>query len=1427
MKIITLSVLKNIFVIVKITKPQRYLHVFSIGILLAIFFFQPQRASAFSLHEIIQHFYPASVKSTSSITKEKVLGVNTSKLLAMGSSNNGTQSNKNNNGLSVDNRVGVLETKLSQLSFLQSQNSFSLSTLDSAGGNILRNSSFEAGGENNFPSQWKAQLDSSSSNTFISKEGIHSGNFGLKFLGGGTGNFGISQPDGKTTPQRTYTLSAYVKVVNASSSTFRLGFWDEYNNKEGNFKNFSFSGTQDWKRISMTITTPGIITDSKNYYPMIQVLGLKSGNIYLDDIQLTEGSVLTVYNTAAAKGGGGVTLGDGSILASNSGDLYPAQSGVGNLGTSGNQWQSLNLSNASIDSNGNLSLNGGVTVGGAATVNGTMTAKGNVVLGSSSSNTITATGLFNSSITPATTTTYDLGSTSLYWNNLYVKTLALSGGQSIGGNLSVTGTLGVTGATTLSSTLALTGAGTFSSTGTFASTLTASNGLTLSTGALSLTSTSGSANLIFSPSTTALNVNSQFNIDTTNNRVGIGTTAPSNKLSVVGGNVDLFGGNLGIGTSSPGASLAVAGGGLFGYSGTQAAPSNGLAVSGNVGIGTSSPGFNLQVVGTTNITGAGTFGSTLGVTGAATFSSTGSFASTLTASNGLTLTTGALNLTATSGSVGLILSNSTTAFNINNLFNVDTTNQRVGIGTTAPTNKLDVNGAVALGTYAGGNAAPSNGLIVSGNVGIGTSTPGSALQVNGAAVIGYGGASFTAPSQGLVVSGNVGIGTSSPVQALHVQGTEYVSGNLGIGTSSPGASLAVAGGALIGYSGTQVAPSNGLAVFGNVGIGTTSPQYKLDVAGGGRFSCGNSTWNTGPATTCSDVAEVYSTDEQLDKGDVIRIVSEGKVGKTTGAYDAIIGVYSTSPGLLVGGDAKIGGGEQAVNLPQGMVPVALAGRVPTKVSTENGSIGVGDILTASSIPGVAMKATKAGPILGSALEAYSGKEIGKVMVFVQSGYFNGLKTKDLLAGLQLDSTNYGITQGVTSQQPDLATLLLAQFIAQKEQLAHKNDALSEITTDRVAAGLEVVTPKVLASEITTKSLSSKENEDLLVQIGNSSQLVLQGKQSTSPAVTIDSLGNAVFAGNITAKKVKADSIEGLQVITDNLVSLSDRVNGLSVQTQNTDKTASQASTPLGQTLSLVNLSVQQAQVGLDMTVVGKVNANGGLVVSGPSEFKANTLFDTLAEFVGSVIFRGDVSFLGRPTFNKDTAGFAVVKKGADAVYVPFQRAYDQNPVVSISITLPKNADQGNQTALEQAILTGDINYIVTSLVPNGFVIKLNKPAPADTTFSWTALSVKDTAVINTSSTTTTSQPTTVTTAQPSPSVSPAVSPAAPTGTQVPTVIPSPSVTLSPAPTASPAPSVSVTPSVSPAPSTVSSQTSIVSPTPIVSPFLTPTPTSTQ
>ncbi|MFA6005574.1 MAG: hypothetical protein WC775_03780 [Patescibacteria group bacterium] len=128
-----------------------------------------------------------------------------------------------------------------------------------------------------------------------------------------------------------------------------------------------------------------------------------------------------------------------------------------------------------------------------------------------------------------------------------------------------------------------------------------------------------------------------------------------------------------------------------------------------------------------------------------------------------------------------------------------------------------------------------------------------------------------------------------------------------------------------------------------------------------------------------DVAEDYPIrDDTIEPGDIVSIDTNerGFVRKSATPYDrTMIGVYSEKPALrLSQQDGTIGGGN--------VIPVALAGRVPVKVSTENGSIKAGDSLTTSSAPGVAMKATRTGSVLGRAMESYDGDGVGRILVFV-------------------------------------------------------------------------------------------------------------------------------------------------------------------------------------------------------------------------------------------------------------------------------------------------------------------------------------------------------------------------------------------------------------------------------------------------------------
>jgi hypothetical protein len=95
--------------------------------------------------------------------------------------------------------------------------------------------------------------------------------------------------------------------------------------------------------------------------------------------------------------------------------------------------------------------------------------------------------------------------------------------------------------------------------------------------------------------------------------------------------------------------------------------------------------------------------------------------------------------------------------------------------------------------------------------------------------------------------------------------------------------------------------------------------------------------------------------------------------------DAVLGVISDGTGGLL-----INSRGGSVEAPLTGKPLVLAGRVPVKVSTENGAIAIGDWLAPSSEAGVAMRATGTGAVVGIALEPFTGKR-GTALTFIKVG----------------------------------------------------------------------------------------------------------------------------------------------------------------------------------------------------------------------------------------------------------------------------------------------------------------------------------------------------------------------------------------------------------------------------------------------------------
>ena len=135
----------------------------------------------------------------------------------------------------------------------------------------------------------------------------------------------------------------------------------------------------------------------------------------------------------------------------------------------------------------------------------------------------------------------------------------------------------------------------------------------------------------------------------------------------------------------------------------------------------------------------------------------------------------------------------------------------------------------------------------------------------------------------------------------------------------------------------------------------------------------------------ADFAELIETDEEassFEPGDVL-VISPNKARSVTLCNQpyssSVIGIYSTKPGF-------VGSAHPMEDQCENEIPVAITGIVPCKVSAENGPIRNGDLLTTSSTPGYAMKATqpKIGTILGKALESLeSGKGMIEVLVILQ------------------------------------------------------------------------------------------------------------------------------------------------------------------------------------------------------------------------------------------------------------------------------------------------------------------------------------------------------------------------------------------------------------------------------------------------------------
>jgi hypothetical protein len=329
---------------------------------------------------------------------------------------------------------------------------------------------------------------------------------------------------------------------------------------------------------------------------------------------------------------------------------------------------------------------------------------------------------------------------------------------------------------------------------------------------------------------------------TSTGNVGIGTTSVSERLTVVSSGAGVSAARFtdanraDIVLSFPSTGVAS----IDSYQGTgdgtlafRTAANERMRITstGNVGIGTTSPQSKLQI-GTTNFSITDRTSAVYGAAASETIFTVG-----ISGVDYPQLLNFGVNQ---SGLYSTISARQFTVATENKLV-LQPNGGNVGIGTTSPAYKLDVNG---VGSFSNGFSGPSsetgyrlkfydNGG-VHNDVGIGLDgTAGGGEQMWFNALGGfYWGLGTGGTKMRLDSSGNVGIGTTSPAYKLDVAGAVRFSNELyvsGVWSTSYGPRNSGEPIKFVNWSATELVRIN--TTDGNVGIGTTSPGYKLDVNG--------------------------------------------------------------------------------------------------------------------------------------------------------------------------------------------------------------------------------------------------------------------------------------------------------------------------------------------------------------------------------------------------------------------------------------------------------------------------------------------------------------------------------------------------------------------------------------------------------------------
>jgi len=346
-----------------------------------------------------------------------------------------------------------------------------------------------------------------------------------------------------------------------------------------------------------------------------------------------------------------------------------------------------------------------------------------------------------------------------------------------------------------------------------------------------------------------------------------------------------------------------------------------------------------------------------------------------------------------------------------------------------------------------------------------------------------------------------------------------------------------------------------------------------------------------------DIAEDYPTrDDSIEAGDIVSAddILDGFVKKSNKSYDKnAIGIYSEKPGFRLSQAGGTINGERAI-------PIALAGRVPVKVTGENGPIRKGDALTTSSTPGYAMKATKAGQIIGKALSDFNG-DSGRVLAFVNVSFAD---PQNILERISLDTDNSIIVSKVSSDNVKLPANLNIAGVESNGTLTGTLMAIGNEISN-VKTGLSAIETAVLGIGTKTDELSDKVLTLEEQQASTAAELARTSTVASSTSATLADLNTrldallAQIASSSTTASTSAEDTgsASYNALVEELTSVDALIATGSSTSVNFGVTSSAG---LGDEIEAYNLTVDETFKSLGLSYLGSTSISGDVTVAGTS-----------------------------------------------------------------------------------------------------------------------------------------------------------------------------------------------------------------------------------